>query len=75
VRLSAVLRSINIITNAVVIATDAGAEVTLSLTPGSKLLLNGDQAPVGAFIVRRGARVSVEYNAENNTIVTLTLQE
>ncbi len=69
------LSGLNIITNAVTLVKSDGAEVALTVTPASKLTLNGNAVSVGAFLVRTGIAVTVEYDTGNNTVISMAGQD
>ena len=71
---SGMLKAVDAVAGTVVVTTKAGADVTLNLSPESKVLVDGSLAELDALESRVGSEVTAEYSQRTRIIAALQAQ-
>ncbi|MBI2866927.1 MAG: DUF4382 domain-containing protein [Chloroflexi bacterium] len=73
-RASGILKRVDLLSSNVTIATGSDSDLTLSITPSSKVFFNTALSSLASLAVNLLAPVTVEYNAQTNTALVLSAQ-
>jgi hypothetical protein len=71
---SGTLKAVDGTAGTVTIASDGGEELVLKLTAGSKIQISGSPVDVTQLASKLDAKVSVEYQTEEKTVLSISIE-